>query len=106
MSAAKAINLLSAPEAKAGPATVIMIITAAAGGTLVHEACGHGLELDLVRRRFSVYKEILGTTVAAPQAQIIYDATIPDLFGSYDWDDEGIYAVCTPGAKSKSGIVK
>ena len=51
MSAAKAINLLSAPEAKAGPATVIMIITAAAGGTLVHEACGHGLELDLVRRR-------------------------------------------------------
>lgn len=92
VSAAKAINLLSAPEAKAGPATVIMIITAAAGGTLVHEACGHGLELDLVRRRSSVYKEILGTTVAAPQAQIIYDATIPDLFGSYDWDDEGVAA--------------
>ncbi|NLB52831.1 MAG: TldD/PmbA family protein [Syntrophomonadaceae bacterium] len=88
-----AVKMLSAPPAPAGRMPVVM--SAEAGGTLVHEACGHGLEADLVQKGLSVYKGQMGQKVAASGVTIIDDATIERKFGSFRFDDEGI-----PGQKT------
>ncbi len=91
LNAAKlAVNMLSAQPAPVGKMPVVMSSTA--GGTLVHEACGHGLEADLVQKGLSVYKDNRGKQVAASGVNIIDDATIEGKYGSYQFDDEGIRA--------------
>ncbi|MEG2639272.1 MAG: TldD/PmbA family protein, partial [Clostridiales bacterium] len=82
-----AINLLDAKDAPSGPMNVILSGTA--GGTMVHEACGHGLEADHIEKGLSVYKDKLGQMVASPKITVIDDATIPNKYGSYEVDDEG-----------------
>ncbi len=82
-----AVSMLSAQPAPAGKMPVVMSSTA--GGTLVHEACGHGLEADLVQKGLSVYKDNRGKKVAASGVNIIDDATIEGKYGSYQFDDEG-----------------
>jgi TldD protein len=75
-----------------------------AGGTMVHEACGHGLEADLVQKGLSVYAGKMGEKVASPLITVIDDATLPSRYGSYAFDDEG-----TPGKKTvliEEGILK
>lgn len=57
---------------------------------MVHEACGHGLEADLVHRGLSVYQNRLGKTVAAAGVSVIDDATIGSRYGTFSFDDEGI----------------
>ncbi len=86
--AARAVEMLSAPPAPTGRMPVVM--SAEAGGTMIHEACGHGLEADLVQKGLSVYKNRLGHKVAADQVTVIDDATLAGLYGSYRFDDEGI----------------
>ncbi len=81
-----AIKMLDARPAPAGKMPVLM--AAAAGGTMVHEACGHGLEADLVQKGLSVYKE-MGAKVAADEVTVIDDATLANKYGSYKFDDEG-----------------
>mgnify|MGYP000859449469 FL=1 len=88
-----AINMLSAQPAPAGRMPVIL--SAQAGGTMVHEACGHGLEADLVHKGLSVYKGKIGQTVASPLVTVIDDATLPQRYGSYVFDDEGTAAQAT-----------
>jgi len=66
-----------------------VILSGRAGGTMIHEACGHGLEADIVQKDFSVFRNSLGTMVASPMVTLIDDATLPDLFGSYSFDGEG-----------------
>jgi len=88
--ASLAVNMLTAQPAPAGKMSVVMSSTA--GGTLVHEACGHGLEADLVQKGLSIYKDNRGRKVAAPGVNIIDDATIEGQYGSYKFDDEGIRA--------------
>jgi TldD protein len=82
------VSMLSARPAPAGRMPVVM--SAEAGGTMVHEACGHGLEADLVQKGLSVYRGKLGQLVAAACVNVIDDATIPNRYGSYVFDDEGI----------------
>jgi TldD protein len=60
-----------------------------AGGTMVHEACGHGLEADLVQKGMSVYKNRLGEKVAADCVSVIDDATLAGKYGTSCFDDEG-----------------
>lgn len=79
--------LLSAKPSPAG--TMPVVLAAEAGGTMVHEAVGHGLEADLACNGLSVYKEKLGQMVASPLVNIIDDGTIPSKRGSYAFDDEG-----------------
>lgn len=81
------VRMLSAPPAPAGKMPVVM--SSEAGGTMVHEACGHGLEADLVQKGLSVYKNNLGQKVAADCVSVIDDATLNDKYGSYTFDDEG-----------------
>lgn len=91
--AGRAVNMLTARPAPAGRMTVVM--SSEAGGTMVHEACGHGMEADLVQKGLSVYKRRLGEKVAAENVTVIDDGTIPGRYGSGAFDDEG-----TPGAKT------
>lgn len=100
--ASRAVSLLSAEPAPAGRMPVVM--HSEAGGTMVHEACGHGLEADLVQKGLSVYKDKLGEQVAIPELSVIDDATIKGKYGSYSFDDEG-----TPAQRTvliEKGILK
>lgn len=88
-----AIDMLTAQPAPAGRMPVIM--SAQAGGTMVHEACGHGLEADLVHKGLSVYQGRIGQMVASPLVTVIDDATLLHRYGSYRFDDEGQAAQAT-----------
>ena len=56
---------------------------------MIHEACGHGLEADIIQKDYSVYRDRLGEKVASPLVTLVDDATIPGAYGSYGVDDEG-----------------
>ncbi len=82
-----AVRMLSAKPAPSGKMPVVL--AAEAGGTMVHEACGHGLEADLVQKGVSVYAGKIGEQVAAKGVTVIDDATLAHHYGSYRFDDEG-----------------
>ncbi len=81
------IELINAPPLKAG--TMPVVLSSEAGGTMIHEAVGHGLEADLVYESMSVYKNRLNTEVASQKISVVDDATRPKMRGSYAYDDEG-----------------
>lgn len=82
-----AIQALEAQPAPAG--TFPVILSSQAGGTMIHEACGHGLEADLVLAGMSAFAGKLGQRVAAEGVTIIDDGTLPHHRGSQAVDDEG-----------------
>ena len=79
--------LLDGVAAPAGSMPVV--ISAQAGGTMIHEAVGHGLEADLACNGLSVYQGKLGQPVASPLITVIDDGTLPNKRGSFTFDDEG-----------------
>lgn len=85
--AKQAVQMLTAKPAPSGRMPVVM--AAEAGGTMIHEACGHGLEADLAQKELSVYTGKLGGRVAAEIVTVIDDGTIPNKYGSFRFDDEG-----------------
>jgi len=89
-SAKLALKNLTARHAPAGMMTVV--IGASAGGTMVHEAVGHGLEADLACNGMSVYADRLGQKVAADIINVADNGTIQGKRGSYIYDDEGVKA--------------
>lgn len=82
-----AVQALDAQPAPAG--TFPVILAASAGGTMIHEACGHGLEADLALAGMSAFAGKLGQQVAAEGVTIIDDGTLPHKRGSAAMDDEG-----------------
>ncbi|MBF0457340.1 MAG: TldD/PmbA family protein [Nitrospirae bacterium] len=88
--AGRAVLMLGARRIKGGRMPVV--ISSEAGGTMIHEAIGHGLEADLAGQGLSVYSNKLGTQVAAPSVTVIDDATLPGKRGSFRIDDEGAEA--------------
>lgn len=88
--ARQALRQLEARPAPAGTFTVVL--SARAGGTMVHEACGHGLEGDFVQKGLSVYAGRLGETVASELVTVIDDGTLPHARGSSRIDDEAVPA--------------
>jgi TldD protein len=87
LAAGRAIRLLNALPAKAGPMPVIL--SSDAGGTMIHEAVGHGLEADLALLGLSVYTGRIKQKVASPLITVLDDATLPGRRGSFVFDDEG-----------------
>ncbi len=83
-------GLLGAMEAPMGTKTVVL--ASEAGGTMIHEAIGHGLEADLAMEGLSCYKGMLGQTIASPLVSIVDDKTLPHRRGTYAYDDEGTVA--------------
>ncbi|MFN3787394.1 MAG: NAD-dependent DNA ligase LigA [Sulfurihydrogenibium azorense] len=88
--AERAVLGLKAKPAPAGSFTVVM--SSHAGGTMIHEAVGHGLEADLVNQGLSVYKGKLGQKVASDLVTVIDDGTLKGKNGSFTFDDEGVPA--------------
>lgn len=86
--ATRAVNLVHAREAPSGPMSVVL--SSSAGGTMIHEAVGHGLEADLAQEGLSVYSGKINEMVASKEISIIDDATIDFARGSFFYDDEGI----------------
>jgi TldD protein len=95
-------GLLVAREAPMGTKTVIL--SSEAGGTMIHEAIGHGLEADLAMEGLSCYKGMLGEHIASPLINVVDDATVPHLRGTYAYDDEGARAERT--VLVEKGILK
>ncbi len=88
VAAKRSLLMLSARKAPMGRMAVIL--SSEAGGTMIHEAIGHGLEADLAQQGLSVYSKKIGERVASPLITVVDDPTLPRKRGSYAFDDEGI----------------
>lgn len=100
--AKRAVQMLDARPAPVGRMPVVMACTA--GGTMVHEACGHGLEADLVQKGLSVYAGKIGQEVASRTVSVIDDSSLAKKNGTLRFDDEG-----SPGKKNiliDKGVLK
>jgi TldD protein len=85
--AQRALTKLTARPAPSGEMPVV--VGPGGGGVLFHEACGHGLEADLVAKSASVFAGRIGERVAAPMVTLIDDGTMAGEWGHYGIDDEG-----------------
>jgi TldD protein len=85
--------MLDSIPAPAGEMPVV--VANGCGGVLFHEAVGHPLEADAVDKEASVYRGLIGTQCSSELINGVDDATIPNGWGSYDFDDEG-----TPAART------
>ena len=86
--AGKAVTMLDARPAPVGAMPVVM--ASGFGGTLFHEACGHGLEADAIAKGASIYAGKMGAVVAAPVVSAYDDGSLPNGWGSQAFDDEGV----------------
>ena len=83
----RAITLLGAGPAPAGPMPVV--IGPGWGGVLIHESLGHASEGDGIRRGTSLLTGKLGQMVASPLVRVIDDGRWAYGRGSALMDDEG-----------------
>ncbi|MFW6161026.1 MAG: TldD/PmbA family protein, partial [Acidobacteriota bacterium] len=90
----EALKLLEAGPAPAGEMPVVL--SPGDSGVLLHEAVGHLLEADFIRKKTSIFWDKAGKKIANQQVTIFDDPTIPGFRGSYNIDDEGTIPRKTP----------
>ncbi len=100
--AARALVMLDAAPAPSGKMPVV--IDSLAGGTMIHEAVGHGLEGDLAAESCSIYADSIGKEIANPIITVIDDGTLEGYRGSFTHDDEGSAAQKT--VLIENGVLK
>ena len=83
----RAVTMLDARPAPAGEMTAVL--APGMGGVLFHEAVGHPLEADIVDKEASVYRGRAGERLASEILSGVDDATVPNAWGSFSFDDEG-----------------
>jgi TldD protein len=83
----QALVNLEAIDAPAGAMTVVL--GSGWPGVLLHEAVGHGLEGDFIRKGTSAFAGRLGEQVASGGCTVVDDGTLPGRRGSLTIDDEG-----------------
>ncbi len=89
--AQRSVELLSAPQVKAGEYTVVLDPVLA--GVFVHEAFGHLSESDFVYENEKLRQIMtLGREFGTAGLNIVDSAIMPELRGSYSYDDEGVPA--------------
>lgn len=84
----RAVRLLTADACPKGNFNVILDPELA--GVFIHEAVGHAAEADLVLQNDSVFGDKIGEAVGSELVTVIDDATIPNSFGQYKYDHEGV----------------
>jgi len=78
-------------DSKPAPVGAMPVVLANGfGGTLFHEACGHGLEADAIAKGASIYEGKLGEVVAASIVSAYDEGSITNGWGSQAFDDEGV----------------
>lgn len=89
--------LLDAQEAPRGE--LDLVLGSQVVGIVCHEACGHPGEADRILGREAAQAgesylkpSMLGTQIGTENVTIIDDPTIPNSFGFYSYDDEGVEA--------------
>ncbi|HSK96624.1 MAG TPA: TldD/PmbA family protein [Euzebyales bacterium] len=85
--AENAVKMLDSRPAPAGEMTVVL--APGSGGVLFHEACGHGMEADIVAKGASVYRGRQGERIGSELISGVDDATVAGAWGSFGFDDEG-----------------
>jgi len=85
--ARRACLMLGADPAPTGRMPVVL--SSEAGGTMIHEAVGHGLEADHIEKGMSKYCGRLNEQIAVPEITVVDDGTLPGKRGSACVDDEG-----------------
>ncbi len=85
--ARQAVAQIGALDAPVGEQTVVL--SNGWSGILLHEAIGHGLEADFIRKGTSLYTGKVGQKVASELCTVIDDGRIPGRRGSISVDDEG-----------------
>jgi len=101
-SAESALRAVNSGYAPAGEMPVV--VGNGFGGVIFHEACGHALETTSVAKKASVFTDKIGQPIACPCLTAIDDGTMPGLWGSSVFDDEG-----TPTQRTvliENGILK
>jgi TldD protein len=91
--AGRALTKLAARPAPSG--TMPVVIGPGGGGVLFHEACGHGLEADLVGKGASAFAGRMGEQIADQRVTLVDDGTMAEEWGCFAVDDEG-----TPAARN------
>ncbi|HLL50021.1 MAG TPA: metallopeptidase TldD-related protein, partial [Thermomicrobiales bacterium] len=77
-------------DAVEAPAGFLPVVLAAGdSGVFLHEAVGHGLEADFIRKRLSTFTDRVGERVASPLCTVVDDGTLLGRYGSINIDDEG-----------------
>jgi TldD protein len=82
-----AVAQLGAVDAPAGAQTVVL--SPGWSGVFLHEAVGHGLEADFIRKGTSLYADKLGERVASDLCTVIDNGELAHKRGSLNVDDEG-----------------
>jgi TldD protein len=86
IAAKRAVTMLDAVPAPAGEMTVVL--APGMGGVLFHEAVGHPLEADAIDKEASVYRGRVGERCASELLDGVDDASVPNGWGSFAFDDE------------------
>ena len=84
----RALKMLDAGYIEGGQMPVVL--GPGFGGVIFHEACGHPLETESIRKNASPFVGKLGQAIAQPCLTAVDDGTIPNAWGSLNIDDEGM----------------